>query len=61
VEHEEQAEQLERDAEKLEHESDKVGQHIDEARDDWDTKEKDSSVPGAQPEEDEFEEESPDA
>jgi hypothetical protein len=61
VEHEEQAERLERDAEKLEHESDKVGEHIDEARDDWDAKEKDSSVPGAQPEPDDIDEESGDA
>ena len=62
MEHEEQAERLERDAEKLEHESDRVGQHIEETREDWDAKEKDSSVPGAQPEQDDdIEEESDDA
>jgi hypothetical protein len=56
VEHEEQAERLERDAEKLEHESERVGGHIEEARSDWEAKEQDSSVPGAQPE---FEDEEP--
>jgi hypothetical protein len=61
VEHEEQAERLERDAEKLEHESDRVGQHIEETREGWDAKERDSSVPGAQPEQDDIEEESDDA
>ena len=61
MEHEEQAERLERDAEKLEHESDRVGRRIEETREDWDAKEKDSSVPGAQPEPDDIEEESDDA
>ena len=51
-----------RDAEKLEHESDRVGRRIEETREDWDAKEKDSSVPGAQPEQDDdIEEESDDA
>jgi hypothetical protein len=50
VEHDEHADRLERDAEKLEHESDRVGGHIEETRSDWEAKEKDSSVPGAQPE-----------
>jgi hypothetical protein len=50
VEHEEKAEEMERDAEKLEHESERVGGHIEETRSDWEAKEKDSSVPGAQSE-----------
>jgi hypothetical protein len=50
VEHEEQSERLEHEADGLEHESEKVGRHIEEARRDWEAKEQDSSVPGAQPE-----------
>jgi hypothetical protein len=49
VEHEEQAERMERDAERMEHDSDRVGDRIDEARKDWEAKEQDASVPGAQP------------
>jgi hypothetical protein len=49
VEHEEQAERLERDADEMEHHADKVGEHIDDTRRDWETKEQDASVPGAQP------------
>jgi hypothetical protein len=56
VEHEEQAERMERDLERMEHESERVGDHIDEGRDDWEAKEKDASVPGAQPDADEEEE-----
>jgi hypothetical protein len=55
VEHDEQAEKLEQEADKLEHESERVGEHIEETRDDWEAKEKDSSVPGAQPEDEEEE------
>jgi len=61
VEHEEQADRLERDADKLEHESDRVGEHIEEARSDWEAKEKDSSVPGAEPEFDDEERDSGEA
>jgi hypothetical protein len=61
VEHEEQADRLERDADKLEHESERVGEHIDEARSDWEAKEKDSSVPGAEPESDDEEQDSGEA
>ena len=43
---------MERDAERMEHESDRVGDHIDEARKDWDAKEQDPSVPGALPDPD---------
>jgi hypothetical protein len=56
VEHEERAEELEREAEKLEEHSEKVGEHIDQARRDWEAKEDDPAVPGAQPGEDEREE-----
>jgi hypothetical protein len=53
VEHEEQAERMERDAERMEHESDRVGDTIDETRRDWEAKEEDPGVPGAQPDPDE--------
>jgi hypothetical protein len=56
VEHEEQAERMERDAERMEHESDRVGEHIDDTRKDWESKEQDPSVPGAQPDPDEEQE-----
>lgn len=49
MEHEEQADKLEREAEKMEHESERVGAEIDDARDEWEANEQDSSVPGAQP------------
>jgi hypothetical protein len=56
VEHEEQADQMERDVKRMEHDSGKVGDHIDEARQDWESKERDPSVPGAQPDSEEEEE-----
>jgi hypothetical protein len=56
VEHEEQAERMERDAERMEHESDRIGDDIDEARKGWEAKEQDPSVPGAQPDPDEEQE-----
>jgi hypothetical protein len=49
VEHEEHAEELEQDADKLDEHSGVVGEHIDEARREWEAKEKDPAVPGAQP------------
>jgi hypothetical protein len=49
VEHDEQAEQLEREADKLEQESGKVGDDIEQARREWEARQEDSSVPGAQP------------
>ncbi|MGH2804658.1 MAG: hypothetical protein ACRDL4_16680 [Thermoleophilaceae bacterium] len=49
MEHEEQAQRMERDAGRMEDESERVGEHIDEARRDWDAKEQDPAVPGAQP------------
>jgi hypothetical protein len=56
VEHEEQAERMEHDAERMEHDSERVGDRIDEARQDWEAKERDPSVPGAQPDPDEEQE-----
>jgi hypothetical protein len=56
VEHEEQAERLERDAERMEQESERVGDHIEDARGEWEAKEQDPSVPGAQPDPDDEEE-----
>ena len=47
---------MERDAERMEHEADRVGEHIDDTRRDWESKEQDPSVPGAQPDSEEEEE-----
>jgi hypothetical protein len=49
MEHDERAERLDREADRLERESDRVGEHIDEARHEWEAKERDRRVPGAQP------------
>jgi hypothetical protein len=49
MEHEEQAREMERDADKMEEHSDKVGERIEETRQEWEAKERDPSVPGAQP------------
>jgi hypothetical protein len=56
VEHEEKAERMERDADRMEHESERVGEDIDNTRRDWEAKEHDPSVPGAQPDPGEEEE-----
>jgi hypothetical protein len=56
VEHDEQAEELEREAEDMEQRSERMGDEIDETRRDWEAKEQDPGVPGAQPDEDEDEE-----
>jgi len=53
---EDDAERLERDAGHMEEESERVQRHIEEARRDWESKETDASVPGAQPEPGEDEE-----
>ncbi len=53
MEHEEQADRMEEDADKLEQHSDHLGERIDDIRDDWERKEQDDSVPGAQPDADE--------
>jgi chromosome segregation ATPase len=49
MEHEEQAERMEQEADKLEQELDRVGDEIDDARQEWEAKEEDPAVPGAQP------------
>jgi hypothetical protein len=49
IEHDEQPGELEREADRLEHDSERVGDHIEETRRDWEAKEKDPAVPGAQP------------
>jgi len=46
-EHEQIHEQHEREADDLERESEKLEEHIKEARDDWESKKSDDSVPGA--------------
>jgi hypothetical protein len=56
VEHDEQAERMEHDADRMEHDSEKVGEHIDDTRREWESKEQDPSVPGAQPDPGEEEE-----
>jgi hypothetical protein len=48
VEHEEQADELERAAEDMEDRSERVGDHIQETRREWEAKEEDPAVPGAQ-------------
>jgi hypothetical protein len=57
VEHEERAEELEREAEDMEDRSERVGEHIEETRREWEAKEDDPAVPGAQPDPDERAEE----
>ena len=59
MEYEEQADRMEEDADKLEHHSDQLGERIEDAKDDWERKEKDVAVPGAQPEPDDEEESLP--
>ena len=46
-EYEQQAKEAERELADMEERSDRVGEHIDEARKDWDEKVADSDVPGA--------------
>ena len=43
----EQAEQLDRELADMERQSERVGAEIDEAREDWERKKQDPSVPGA--------------
>jgi hypothetical protein len=56
MEHEEETEKLSRELERLDEHSGEVGERIDDARRDWEAKEEDASVPGAQPDPDEEEE-----
>jgi hypothetical protein len=56
MEHDEQADRMEEDADRLEQHSEQLGERIDDIRDDWERKEQDVSVPGAQPDPGEEEE-----
>jgi hypothetical protein len=49
MEHEEQSEKLSRELDRLDEHSEEVGEQIDEARREWEAKEDDPAVPGAQP------------
>jgi hypothetical protein len=49
MEHEEQSEKLSRELDRLDEHSDEVGEQIDDARREWEAKEDDPAVPGAQP------------
>jgi hypothetical protein len=52
-EHEQEADRMEEDAEKLEQHSEQLGERIDDIESDWERKEQDPAVPGAQPDPDE--------
>lgn len=49
MEHEEHTEKLARELDRLDEHSEEVGEQIDEARREWEAKEDDPAVPGAQP------------
>jgi hypothetical protein len=49
MEHEEHTEKLGRELDRLDEHSEEVGEQINEARREWETKEDDPAVPGAQP------------
>jgi hypothetical protein len=57
MEHEEQADRMEQDAERLQDHADNLGERIEDVEGDWERKEQDPAVPGAQP--DSAEEEEP--
>ena len=59
MEHEEQADRMEEDADRLERHSEQLGDRIDDIQEDWERKEQDVSVPGAQPDPGEEEESLP--
>ena len=48
ADHEEQADQLEKQADKMQEESERVSGSIGDARDDWEQKQADQTIPGAQ-------------
>jgi hypothetical protein len=50
---------MERDADEMEEHSDKVGERIEETRREWEAKEQDPTIPGAQPDPAEEEESVP--
>ena len=49
MEHDEQGERLESELKRLDEHSDEIGERIDETRREWEAKEDDPAVPGAQP------------
>jgi hypothetical protein len=49
MEHDQQAERLAKELERLKEHSDEVGEQIDDARREWEAKEDDPTVSGAQP------------
>jgi hypothetical protein len=52
-EHEQQAERMEEDAERMEEHNERLGERIDDIESNWERKEEDPAVPGAQPDPDE--------
>ena len=48
MEHDEKTDELEHEADSLEHDSEQLGERIAEARQHWEAKQQDPSVPGAQ-------------
>jgi hypothetical protein len=51
MDHEERADELEREVDKLEQHTEQVGKRIEDTRKEWESKEEDQQVPGAQSEE----------
>jgi hypothetical protein len=51
MDHEERADELEREVDKLKQHTEQVGKRIDDTRSDWESKQEDQQVPGAQSEE----------
>jgi hypothetical protein len=49
MEHEDQERRLDREADRMEDESERVEEDIEEARREWEAKQRDPTVPGAQP------------
>jgi hypothetical protein len=49
MDHEEQSEKLSRELDRLDEHSEEVGEQIEDARREWEAKEEDPAVPGAQP------------
>jgi hypothetical protein len=55
MEQNERAEKLEQELKRLDHHADEVGERIDDTRREWEAKEQDPKVPGAQPDPEEEE------
>ena len=51
MEHDERADELEREADRLERESERLGQDTEEARREWEARKSDTAAPGAAAEE----------